>query len=125
MNGIEVAEFHQWAAPLKDSVLDVLTQNLTQLQPENFICVYPWGVYGTVNYRFLLDVIRFESFPGISVNLEATWAIMDESNHQIIDNGHSKISHALLDKSYPATVHALSEVLGQFSEELSLALRKI
>ena len=125
MNGIEVAEFHQWAAPLKDNVLDVLTQNLTQLQPDSFIRPYPWSAYGTVNYRVLVDITRFDTQPGISVNLEATWAIMDESNHHIIDNGRSKISHALLDKSYPATVHALSQVLGAFSLELALALQKL
>ncbi|MDD2723775.1 MAG: PqiC family protein [Methylovulum sp.] len=125
MNGIDVAEFHQWAAPLKDNVLDVLTQNLTQLQPENFIRPYPWSAYGTVNYRVLVDISRFDTRPGIAVNLEASWAIMDESNHRIIDNGRSKISHALVDKSYPATVHALSQVLGQFSLELSLALQKL
>ncbi|ASF46496.1 PqiC family protein [Methylovulum psychrotolerans] len=125
MNGIDVAEFHQWAAPLKDNVLDVLTQNLTQLQPENFIRPYPWSAYGTVNYRVLVDITRFDTRPGIAVNFEATWAIMDESNHKIIDNGRSKISHALIDTSYPASVHALSQVLGQFCSELSVALQKL
>jgi uncharacterized lipoprotein YmbA len=125
MNGIEVAEFHQWAAPLKDNVLDVLTQNLTQLQPENFIRPYPWSAYGSVNYRMLVDITRFDTHPGISANLEATWAIMDESNHRIIDNGRSKISHALIDKTYPAAVHALSQVLGEFSLELALVLQKL
>jgi len=124
-NGIEVAEFHQWAAPLKDNVLEVLTQNLTQLQPENFIRPYPWSAYGSVNYRLLVDISRFDTRPGIAVNLEATWAIMNESDHRIIDNGRSKISRALIDKSYPATVQALSQVLGQFSMELSLALQKL
>lgn len=125
MNGIEVAEFHQWASPLKDNVLEALTQNLTQLQPGSFIRPYPWSAYGTVNYRVLVDVIRFDTRPGIAVNFEATWAVMDESNHRIIDHGRSKISHALIDKSYPATVHALSQVLGQFSAELALVLQKL
>ncbi len=125
MNGIEVAEFHQWAAPLKDNVLEVLTQNLTQLQPENFLRPYPWSAYGTVNYRVLVDITRFDTRPGIAVNFEATWAIMDESNHRIIDNGRSKISRALIDNSYPATVHALSQVLAQFSTEISVALQKL
>lgn len=124
-DNVEIGEFHQWAAPLKDDVLEVLTQNLSQLQPSYFIKAYPWSAYGTVNYRVLVDIIRFDARPGLEADFEAAWAIMDEETHQIIDNGHSKLSRPLHDRSYPAIVHELSQILGQFCSELSVELQKL
>ena len=36
-NTIQIAEFHQWAAPLRDNIAAVLTQNLAALQTHNVI----------------------------------------------------------------------------------------
>ena len=121
-NSVQVAEFHQWASPVKDNVALVLTKNLSALQAPNIIKSYPWSAYGNVNIRLIVDFTRLDTTPGQSVNLESSWAIMDESNHAIVKNGQSKINHPLLDTSYPATVDALSKVLDEFSRELSAAL---
>ncbi|WP_333879356.1 PqiC family protein [Methylobacter sp.] len=124
-NSIKIAEFHQWASPLKDNVAQVLTHNLAMLQTNDFIRAYPWSAYGAVDYRIIIDIIRFDTCPEQSVNFEANWAIMNEKNHTLLDNGHSKIEHRLEDTSYPSTVKALSKILGEFSLELSKALGKI
>ncbi|MGZ5052502.1 MAG: PqiC family protein [Methylobacter sp.] len=124
-NSVKVAEFHQWASPLKDNVAQVIAHNLAALQPDDLIRTYPWSAYGMVDYRFIIDIIRFDTDPERSVNLEANWAIMNEKNHTLISNGHSRIEHPLTDSSYPASVKALSNVLGEFSKELSQALDRI
>ncbi len=124
-NSIKVAEFHQWASPLKDNVAEVLTHNLATLQPNGLIRTYPWSVYGAVDYRVIIDIVRFDSHPDQSVNFEATWAIMDEKNHTLLSNGRSKIEHPMDDSSYPSTVKALSKILSEFSRELAVALGNI
>ncbi|MDP2904425.1 MAG: PqiC family protein [Methylovulum sp.] len=121
-NSVQVAEFQQWAEPVKDKVAQVLTQNLSRLQPDTIFRTYPWSAYGTVNYRMIIDIVRLDTRPGKSANLEATWAVMDEKTHTIVTNGQSAIEHTLADVSYPATVSALSQLLSEFSQELSLAL---
>ncbi len=121
-NSVQIAEFHQWAEPLKDNVAQVLIQNLSQLQPHTIFRLYPWSAYGTVNYRVIIDIIRLDTWLGKSANIEATWAVMDEKTHTIISNGHAAIEHRLTDESYPATVNALSQLLNEFSQKLSLAL---
>ena len=121
-NNVQIAEFHQWAEPVKDNVAQVLMQNLSQLQPHTIFRTYPWSAYGTVNYRVIIDIIRLDTQPGKSANIEATWAVMDENTHTIITNGHAAIEHKLTDESYPATVNALSQLLNEFSQKLSLAL---
>ncbi len=124
-NSVKIAEFHQWASPLKDNVAQVLTHNLAMLQTSDLIRAYPWSAYGAVDYRIIIDIIRFDTRPEQSVNLEANWAIMNEKNHTLISNGHTKIEHPLGDPSYPATVKALNKILSEFSRELSQALEKI
>jgi uncharacterized lipoprotein YmbA len=124
-NSIKIAEFHQWASPLKDNVAQVLTHNLATLQADDLIRAYPWSAYGAVDYRIIIDIIRFDTRPEQSVNLEANWAIMNEKNHSLLSNGRTKIERLLDDPSYPATVKALNKILGEFSQELSQALGKI
>jgi len=124
-NSIKIAEFHQWASPLKDNVAQVLSHNLATLQTGDLIRTYPWSAYGAVDYRIIIDIIRFDTRPEQTVDFEANWAIMNEKNHTLLSNGRSKIEHPLDDPSYPATVKALDKVLSEFSQELSQALRKI
>ncbi|MDI1231374.1 MAG: PqiC family protein [Methylobacter sp.] len=124
-NSVKIAEFHQWASPLKDNIAQVLTHNLATLQPDDLIRAYPWSAYGTVDYRIVIDIIRFDTRPEQSVNFEANWSIMNEKNHTLLSNGHTKIEHPLNDSSYPSTVKALNQILSEFSQELSTVLGKL
>ncbi len=121
-NTVKIAEFHQWASSLEDNILHALTANLTSLQPNHAFRAYPWSVYGMVDKQIIIDIIRFDTTPGISANLEANWTIKNEADHAVLSTGRSALNQRLPEKSYPATVKALSKLLADFSRELSLAL---
>lgn len=123
-NAVQIAEFQQWASSLQDNLLQALTRNISTLQPNNIVRAYPWNVHGTVDFQIVVDIIRFDTTPRKSANLEANWTIKNENTHEILKTGHSVINHSLSDSSYPETVRALSKLLGEFSQELSLALPK-
>ena len=124
-SSVAIAEFRQWASPLKENVAQVLTHDLAALQKDDLIRTYPWSAYGAVDYRIIIDIIRFDSRPDQSVNFEANWSIMNEKTHTLLSNGRSRIEHPLTDSSYPAVVKALSKILSEFSLELSQALNKV
>ncbi|MEQ1543664.1 PqiC family protein [Methyloglobulus sp.] len=124
-NAVEIAEFQQWASPLQDNLLQALTRNISSLQPNDIVRAYPWSVHGTVDLQIVVDIIRFDTTPGKSANLEANWTIKNENTHEILKAGHSVINHSLSDSSYSGAVLALSKVLGEFSQELSLALLNV
>lgn len=124
-NNVVIAEFDQWAGPLQENVLAVLSKNVATLQPDAIVRAYPWNVYGDVDYRVIIDISRFDSQLGKSVNLEASWAIMEEKNHTIVSNGQTKIEQQLNDATYNSAAQALSKLLSKFSQQLSLALIKI
>jgi len=124
-NTVQLAEFDQWAAPLKDNVIAVLSKNVATLQPNAIIRAYPWGVYGNVDYRVIIDISRFDTQLGKSVNLEASWAIMEGKNHTIVSDGQTKIKQPLNDASYNTAAQGLSKLLSELSQQLSLAIVQI
>jgi uncharacterized protein len=124
-NSVQLAEFDQWAAPLKDNVIAVLSKNVATLQPNAIVRAYPWGAYGNVDYRVIVDISRFDTQLGKSVNLEASWAIMEEQNHTIISNGQTKLQQSLNDASYNSAAQGLSKLLDDFSQQLSRALVQV
>lgn len=124
-NAVQIAESRQWASPLQDNLLQALTRNLSSLQSGNIVRAYPWSVHGTVDLQVIVDIIRFDTTLGESVNLEANWTIKNEKTNGILKNGRSVINHSLSDSSYPGTVRALSKILGEFSQELSISIQKI
>ena len=124
-NSVHIAEFDQWAAPLKDNVIAVISKNVATLQPDAIVRAYPWSVYGNVDYRVIIDMTRFDTQLGKSANLEASWAIMEEKNHTIVGNGQTKLQQPLHDASYNSAAQALSKLLGDFSQQLSRALVQV
>ncbi|MBK8816513.1 MAG: membrane integrity-associated transporter subunit PqiC [Methylococcaceae bacterium] len=121
-NTVQIAQFHQWASPLQDNLLQTLTRNLSILQPDAVVRAYPWSGYGSVDLQIVIDIVRFDASPGKSVNLEADWTIKNEKTNTVLKTGHSVINQPCTSSSYPDTVHALSLILGKFSEELSVVL---
>ena len=124
-NSVQIAGFDQWAAPLKDNVLAVLSKNVAILQPNAIVRSYPWSVYGNVDYRVIIDINRFDTQLGKSVNLEASWAIMEEKNHTIVSNGQTKLQQPLNEASYNSAAQGLSKLLSELSQQLSLALVQV
>jgi len=121
-NSVQIAEFDQWAAPLQNNVIAVLSKNVAALQPDAIVRAYPWSVYGNVDYRVIIDITRFDTQLGKSANLEASWAIMEEKNHTIVGNGQTKLQQPLNDPSYNSAAQGLSKLLSDLSQQLSMAL---
>ena len=124
-NSLQIAEFDQWASPLKDNILAVLSKNVAALQPNAMVRAYPWSAYGNADYHVIVDITRFDTQLGQSVNLEAGWAIKEENTHTIIGNGQIIIQQPLNDAGYAGATQALSKLLGKLSQQLSLALTQV
>ncbi|WP_020561872.1 PqiC family protein [Methylosarcina fibrata] len=122
---IEISEQHQWAAPLRDNILQTLTENLGILLSRDLIKAYPWSAYGRVDYRLLVDIVRFDATPGRAANLEANWAVMKETDHRILKHGLVNLSRPLSDRSPAASVKALSELMNDFSRQMAGVLESV
>lgn len=72
-NRVQLAEFHQWAEPLKDTLPRVIVKNLAELQPSYVFRAYPWSAYGNVDYRIIIDIDSFAAETKKTVKLSASW----------------------------------------------------
>jgi uncharacterized lipoprotein YmbA len=121
-NTLQIAELHQWAAPLKDNITQTLTENLAKLLPNDLVKAYPWSAYGQADYHILIDVIRFDATPGQSADFEAEWVVVSEKKPEILTSGRHKTRSSLADASYSGAVQALSNTLAEFSRRLAVVL---
>jgi uncharacterized protein len=121
---LKIAEFHHWAAPLQEILSETLARNVGALNRVITVRKYPWTVYGQVDLQVIVDVVRFDTTPGQSANLKATWTIKNEKANRVIQNGKTNLNQPLTDRSYPGTVRGLSHILASFSQELNSALLK-
>ena len=117
-NTVQLAEFHQWAEPLKDTLPRVIVQNLAALQPTDVFRAYPWSAYGNVDYRIIIDIDSFAAETKKNVKFSASWAIMDERQHTIIKNGKTQLERILPNPAPAAIAEAMSQLLSQFSQRL-------
>jgi uncharacterized lipoprotein YmbA len=124
-NRIASSEFHQWAAPLKESLTETLAQNLSALLPNDIVKAYPWSAYGEMDFHVIIDIVRFESTAAQTAELAADWSIMDDKTLRLVKHGQARITRPQTGSSQADAVKALSEALQEFGRQLANAIRPI
>ena len=74
-NVLQLAEFDQWGAPLRDSFTRVLAEDLAILVPADRVVLFPWFRESSVDYEVIVDVVRFDGALGADAQLVADWTI--------------------------------------------------
>jgi uncharacterized lipoprotein YmbA len=123
-NNIAAGEFHQWAAPLQESITETLAQNLSVLLPNAIVKSYPWNAYGEMDFHLIIDIVRFETNVAHTAELTVNWSVMDDKTHRPIKHGQAKITRPQAGSSHADAVKALSQTLQDFSGQLADALPK-
>ncbi|MBW1896025.1 MAG: membrane integrity-associated transporter subunit PqiC [Deltaproteobacteria bacterium] len=124
-NELDLAEFHKWAEPLKDSLARVLVQNLSTLLCTKGVFSFPWKDATKVDYQITLDVIRFDGSVGGTVSLVAQWSIFDGEGKEMIATGKSYIKEMAEGGDFKALVAAQSLALANLSRQIASAIREV
>lgn len=124
-NQLQLAEFHQWAEPLTDTLTRELYRSLAARHPDLSFYPYPWNAFGEVDYRLVIDFIQFDGDMNDSVWLEARWVLIRDDNRHIVLDGYQRINQKLEGSGYAAIATALSQSLELFLVELSKTLPDI
>src|SRR5207249_2759875 len=82
-NRLEMAEFHQWGAPLRLAVPTVLGEDLARLLPSEQVQVFPWGRSFTPDAQVLVEISRLEGALNAESVLAARWRILDRSRAEM------------------------------------------
>jgi uncharacterized lipoprotein YmbA len=122
---VEVADFANWAEPLKNSFGRVLAENLgRELQTETVV-VFPWQSEVPVDYQVQLEVSRFDGALGQSAVLDVRWMIYGKPRTKLLVNQHSLIHADVHGPDYGALVRAMSETIQKLSFEIAGEIGKL
>ncbi len=117
---LQLAEFHQWAEPLRDSVVRVLADNLAKLLSTDHVFAFPRETQP--RYWVSVDLARFDAEAQDAV-LIAQWTLTDSSNGgEPLAVKRTRLTAQADLSDYSSIANALSEVLGQLSREIAAAI---
>lgn len=124
-NQIAIADFDQWAEPLKISFINVIAENLSILIPSERIVVYPWSRSTTIGHQVLIEVTRFEGELGGDSLLTARWSILGKNKRQISSRRTSSFRETSNGSGYRGTVSSMNRTLEELSREIAAALKEV
>ena len=123
-NQVGIDEFNRWASPLQSEIARVVAENLARKLGTRMVSVFPQATSTGASYRVMIDVIRFDSAPGKSANVDSLWTarrVKDGSFRA----GRTTVSEAAADGSTAGLVAAHSRALGRLSAEVAEAIREL
>ena len=116
---IDLAEFHKWAAPLKENVANVLAENLSGLLITDRIVRYPWKRANSPDYQLSLDIIQLDGAKNQEAVLKVRWTLTGDKGKQVLQEKTSQLSEMLRGPGYEDLVEAMSRMLISFSREIA------
>ncbi len=120
-NTVQLAEFDQWSAPLRDSVMRVIGQDLTVLLSGDRVAVYPWPPGTSVDRELVVQVTRFDGQLGGRCVLHAQWQMLTRRGARSVITGRSTLNDAC-GPDYAAFAAAQSRLLATLSAEIASAI---
>jgi len=121
-NRLELADFHQWGAPLRQAVPVMLAENLARLVPTEQVAVFPWGRSFAPDAQVVVEISRLEGTLGGESVLAARWRIVGRSGEEI-GQGASRFTEAS-GADYETLVAAHSRLIGALSRDIADAVRR-
>ncbi len=124
-NEITISEFDRWAGQLRNSVANVLSENLSTILSTDRVVLYPWRGSIPLDFQVEVEVIQFDGEPGGNVALVARWIVIKGKSKKVLTIKRSSITEAVSGKNYTAFVAAQSRSLLKLSQEMATAVKDI
>jgi len=122
---IAVSELDRWAEPLQATFTSVLQHDLlTRLNVSN-ITAYPWPVGTQLDYEIQIDVLRFEAATDGTAELAARWTVRKSKSKQALLVRDADVKRLSTSSTTEAAVAALSEAVGELSQDIADALQQL
>jgi len=121
-NKIELREFHRWAEPLNESIVRVLTENMTSALGTETIVGFPWYTPSILHGSVSVAIERFETDSAGIAHLKARWIVREGAAGDIYLSGESVLEDVPAGPDTRDEVEALSRLLARLAEELADAI---
>lgn len=120
-NGVGISDLHRWAESLKRDVAHVLAAGLSRELGNPRVTVH--GQDGAVDpdIRIAVDILRFESEPGVGVTIEALWTAHRKGVKPV--SGRSVVRESVAGSGYDLLVAAHGRALEKVARDIAAAIR--
>ena len=118
---LQLAEYHRWAEPLRDTITRVLAENLSLSMPASHVLSFPWNRAVNPDFQVVVKVGRFHVDANGNSELKATWSILRQNKPVLIKEFQTRTVTAGTD--YEAKVTAQSQALARFGKEIAAGLK--
>jgi uncharacterized lipoprotein YmbA len=122
-NQVRLDESNRWGAPLQDGLSAVIAENLAGILGTPGVTVFPRESSVDSRYRVAVDLQRFESTPGVSAVMEATWIVRRRDG--TLRTGRTSVREPVQDRSFEALAAAHSRAAGRLSADIAEAIRAL
>ena len=120
-NTLHLAEFDQWAAPLRDSFPRVLAENLSILIPTDRVSVFPWSPEEPIEYEVRVEVTQFDGSLGGDCSLISRWSILRRADKRLTMGTSNHTEPA--GNTYATLVAAENRLLAALSRDIATAVK--
>jgi hypothetical protein len=124
-NKITFSAFDLWAGSLAEDFSRALAENLSALLPTANVVVHHGPRPSSVDYRIIVDVIRFDGPLGGDVSLIARWGIIKGKEKKVVFVRRSTIIEPSGTQGYEAMVAADSRALEKLSREIAESIKTL
>lgn len=123
-NELRLAEFDQWAVPLKEEFSRVLGENLSVLLSTDRVYTFPWKRSTRIDYRVTVRVTRFDTGVGGESLLVANWSILKGDDKTELLSKKSGLRGQAKGRGYGAIVSAMNSNLTNLGREIAAAIKE-
>jgi uncharacterized lipoprotein YmbA len=141
-NRLSLNEFHRWGGTVQDDFLRVWGENLGYLLGTSRVLAAPSEVRIPLDFRIAAEVLAFEGTPGNEALLKVRWSVLDPYLERTLASREDAyrcpikappptqgtvqvLSGKAPDQNYQAVVAALSQCLGDFSQDVAEVVRTL
>lgn len=82
-NRYSISDAERWSEPLKNELPHLIARHVGHHLTAASVSAYTQHSGQDADYRVLIDITRFESVPGTSATLEATWSVRDRTGKRL------------------------------------------
>ena len=121
-NTLELAEFHQWAEPLKQSLHRLLVENLSVLLGSDEVAALPWRSRAPMDFQVSVEIDRFDRAPDGQIALAARWLLLDVRAEPASEAHRSWIRRPAAGDDHGVLAAAMSKAWADLSREIAAAI---
>lgn len=124
-NTITIHEYDRWGDSFKKQVVETLAENLSILLQPSLVVLFPWERALRPTYQLVLTLHHFEGDIGKSINLKATWRIIDVASEKTLLASQYSKKHPIHGNDLSSYVATQSRALADLSHQIALCISSL